>query len=262
MLENLLNDGNAMVVSNTVAALMICGESKGEQLLKLTNQMVQKLLTAMNDCYEWGVVYILDALNTYIPSDSHEAESIMERISSRLAHKNAAVSLSSIKLIMKYMDYLTDPESIRNYSSKIAAPLITLLAIDREPEISFITLRCINLILQKRAIVIPKDIKIFYVNYHDPPYIKLEKLEILAKLANNDNVELILTQLKEYTQEVDVEFVRRSIRVMGRCAIKLEKKAEKCVFELWEALKTKVNYIVQEAIIVIRDVFRKYPNKY
>jgi hypothetical protein len=55
----------------------------------------------------------------------------MERISSRLAHKNAAVSLSSIKLIMKYMDYLTDPESIRNYSSKISAPLITLLAIDR-----------------------------------------------------------------------------------------------------------------------------------
>lgn len=32
---------------------------------------------------------------------------------------------------------------------------------------------------------------------------------------------------------------------MGRCAIKLEKKAEKCVQSLWEALKTKVNYIVQ-----------------
>jgi AP-2 complex subunit beta-1/AP-1 complex subunit beta-1 len=62
-----------MVVSNTIAALTICGESKGESLLKLNNQMVQKLLTAMNDCYEWGVVYILDALSTYIPSDSHEA---------------------------------------------------------------------------------------------------------------------------------------------------------------------------------------------
>ena len=49
---------------------------------------------------------------------------------------------------------------------------------------------------------------------------------------------------------------------MGRCAIKLEKKAEKCVQSLWEALKTKVNYIVQQAIIVIRDIFRKYPHKY
>lgn len=120
-----------MVVSNTVAALMICGESRGEPFLKLNNHMVQKLLTAMNDCHEWGIVYILDALSKYIPSDSQEAESIMERISSRLAHRNAAVALSSIRLIMKYMDYLTDPESIRNYSSKISAPLITLLAIDR-----------------------------------------------------------------------------------------------------------------------------------
>jgi vesicle coat complex subunit len=68
--------------------------------------------------------------------------------------------------------------------------------------------------------------------------------------------------LKEYTQEVDVEFVRRSIRTIGKCAIKLEKMADKCVQALWEALKTKVNYAVQEAIIVIRDIFRKYPNKY
>jgi vesicle coat complex subunit len=50
LLENLLNDGNAMVVSNTVAALMICSESKGENLLKLNSYIVQKLLTAMNDC--------------------------------------------------------------------------------------------------------------------------------------------------------------------------------------------------------------------
>lgn len=219
LLENLLNDGNAMVVSNTVAALSICSESKGEPMLKLNSYVVQKLLTAMNDCNEWGVIYILDALSTYVPADSNEAESIMERISSRLAHTNSAVSLTSIRLIMKYMDYLTNPETTRNYASKISAPLITLLS--REPEIAYLTLKTINLILQKRPFVIPKEIKIFFVKYHDPSYIKLEKLEILAKVANSDNINLILHELKEYTQEVDVEFVRRSIRIIGRCAIKL-----------------------------------------
>jgi vesicle coat complex subunit len=109
LLENLLNDGNAMVVSNTVAALMICGESRGTPMLKLTSYIVQKLLTAMNDCNEWGIIYILDALATYIPENDQEAESIIERISPRLAHTNAAVALSSIRLIMKYMDYLKNP---------------------------------------------------------------------------------------------------------------------------------------------------------
>lgn len=123
-------------------------------------------------------------------------------------------------------------------------------------------LKTINLILQKRPLLLPKELKIFFVNYHDPLYVKLEKLEVLAKIASNENILLILHELKECVQEVDVEFVRRAVRTMGRCAIKLEKSADKCVQCLWETLKTKIPYVVQEAVIVIRDIFRKYPNKY
>ena len=61
---------------------------------------------------------------------------------------------------------------------------------------------------------------------------------------------------------MDIEFVKKSIRSIGRCAIKLEKVAEKCVHVLWECLRGKINYVVQEVIIVIRDIFRKYPKKY
>ena len=46
-------------------------------MIKLTDFMVQKLLTAMNDCNEWGVVYILDTLASYIPKDPGEAENVM-----------------------------------------------------------------------------------------------------------------------------------------------------------------------------------------
>ncbi len=31
---------------------------------------------------------------------------------------------------------------------------------------------------------------------------------------------------------------------------------------LLDLIQTKVNYVVQEAIIVIKDIFRKYPNRY
>lgn len=85
---------------------------------------------------------------------------------------------------------------------------------------------------------------------------------MLSKIANNENILMILHELKECVQEVDVEFVRRAVRTMGRCAIKLEKMADKCIQCLWESLKTKIPYVVQEAVIVIRDIFRKYPNKY
>jgi len=41
----------------------------------------------------------------------------------------------------------------------------------------------------------------------------------------------------------------------------LERAAERCVNVLVELISTKVNYVVQEAIIVIKDIFRKYPNR-
>mgnify|MGYP000188652170 FL=1 len=44
---------------------------------------------------------------------------------------------------------------------------------------------------------------------------------MLSKIANNENILLILHELKEYIHEVDVEFVRKTVNTMGKCAIKL-----------------------------------------
>ncbi len=39
----------------------------------------------------------------------------------------------------------------------------------------------------------------------------------------------VLLELKEYASEVDVDFVRKAVRTIGRCAIKLEVAAERCI---------------------------------
>eukprot|EP01047_Picozoa_sp_COSAG01_P086887 COSAG01_NODE_19744_length_992_cov_0.781635_2_plen_179_part_01 len=59
-----------------------------------------------------------------------------------------------------------------------------------------------------------------------------------------------------------MEFVRKSIRSIGLVAIKIEGAAERCVQILLELIETKINYVVQEGIVVIKDIFRKYPNRY
>lgn len=53
------------------------------------------------------------------------------------------------------------------------------------------------------------------------------------------------------------------VNVIGcLCLVHLQQSAERCVSTLLDLIQTKVNYVVQEAIVVIRDIFRKYPNKY
>ncbi|CAB3222116.1 unnamed protein product [Arctia plantaginis] len=262
-LKDLLSDSNPMVVANAVAALSEINEASvsGQPLVEMNAPTINKLLTALNECTEWGQVFILDALSNYSPRDSREAHSICERITPRLAHANAAVVLSAVKVLMKLMEMVSDDtELVSTLSRKLAPPLVTLLS--AEPEVQYVALRNINLVVQKRPDILKHEMKVFFVKYNDPIYVKLEKLDIMIRLASQANIAQVLGELKEYATEVDVDFVRKAVRAIGRCAIKVEPSAERCVSTLLELIQTKVNYVVQEAIVVIKDIFRKYPNKY
>ncbi|RUO95773.1 Clathrin/coatomer adaptor, adaptin-like protein, partial [Jimgerdemannia flammicorona] len=186
-------------------------------------------------------------------------------------------------VLMIYMRIIRDENFIRGILKKMAPPLgrlylipsfcvrgkpkshssnnsLTLLA--AAPEVQYVALRNINLILQRRADVLQNEMRVFFCKYNDPPYVKLEKLEIMIKLCNERNVDQLLSELKEYASEVDVDFVRKSVRAIGRCAIKIDEASERCVNVLLDLINTGVNYVVQEAIVVIKDIFRKYPRRY
>eukprot|EP00889_Picochlorum_renovo_P007886 jgi/Picre1/34916/NNA_002382.t1 len=84
----------------------------------------------------------------------------------------------------------------------------------------------------------------------------------MVQLAREPTVDQVLLEFKEYATEVDVDFVRRSVRAIGRCAISIESAAERCVNVLIELIESRVSYVVQEAVVVIKDIFRRYPNRY
>ncbi|KAH7280227.1 hypothetical protein KP509_37G056900 [Ceratopteris richardii] len=259
-LKDLISDSNPMVVANAVAALAEIQESSSKVIFEITSHTLFKLLAALNECTEWGQVFILDALSSYKAKDARDAENIVERVTPRLQHANCAVVLSAVKVILQQMEHISSQDVIRTLCKKMAPPLVTLIS--AEPEIQYVALRNINLIVQKRPLILAHEIKVFFCKYNDPIYVKMEKLEIMIKLASDRNIDQVLLEFKEYATEVDVDFVRKAVRAIGRCAIKLERAAEKCIGVLLDLIKIKVNYVVQEAIIVIKDIFRRYPNMY
>jgi len=258
-LRSMISDSNPMVVSNAVAALHELSMSAGKDFLKANKSTFTKILNTLNECTEWGKVFLLDTLAKYNPKSERIAQDICERITPQLQHVNPAVVMSAVKVIIHLFDRL-DSEYKNQLAKKLSPPLVTLL--NTEPEIQYVALRNINLIVQKYEKILNNEIKVFFCKYNDAIYVKKEKLEVMIKLANDKNIDQVLLELKDYASEVDVEFVRKSVRAIGRCAIKLDNAAERCVKTLLELVKTKVSYVVQEAIIVIKDIFRRYPNKY
>ncbi|KAI9090529.1 adaptin N terminal region-domain-containing protein [Phlyctochytrium arcticum] len=261
ILQDLLSDRNPMVIANAVAALVEISEaSVRKEAFFLNASVLTKLLAALNECTEWGQIGILNSLANYRPVDAREAADIAERILPRLQHANASVVLSAIRTLMIYLEFIQNDELSKQITRKLAPPLVTLLS--SEPEIQYVALRNINLILQKRSDVLTQEIRVFFIKYNDPPYVKLEKLEVIIKLCAEKNVDQVVSELREYANEVDVDFVRKAVRAIGRCAVKIESASEKCVNTLLDLLKTKVSHVVQETIVVIKDIFRRYPGKY
>ncbi|KIM23562.1 hypothetical protein M408DRAFT_332287 [Serendipita vermifera MAFF 305830] len=275
-LKELVGDANPMVVANAVTALMDIhlasqallesGSEVPEEVTKvewhITSTILAKLLVALNECSEWGRVAILTQLARYKAVDEKESEHICERVVPQLQHANGSVVLSAVKVIMIHMKHISaargDLEKL--LIRKMAPPLVTLVS--SAPEVQWVALRNINLLLQKRDDLLQNEMRVFFCKYNDPPYVKVEKLEIMIRLAGENNVDTLLSELREYASEVDVDFVRKSIKAIGQCAIKIESSAERCVGVLMDLINTRVSYVVQEAVVVMKDIFRKYPSTY
>ncbi|CAL6299271.1 unnamed protein product [Bathycoccus prasinos] len=208
----------------------------------------------------WGQIFILNALASYHTDNEEQILQILHRITPRLQHANHAVVLSAIQVLLNHSEGLRRSELQAECIQKIIPPLITLL--NSEQEIQYIALRNIRLVIQRYPDILRRNVQVFFCKYLDPVYLKQEKLDVIVSLACEENIVQILNELREYATEIDIEFVRHSIRAIGQCAISFEKTAAQCVDKLLELVNTRVNYIVQEVVIVMKDVFRKYPNEY
>ncbi|KAG9125939.1 hypothetical protein FRC07_005517 [Ceratobasidium sp. 392] len=260
MLRDLLKDTNPTVVANAVAALTEISDRSDDISLKLSIEVANKLISALGESSEWGQIYILDCLLSYVPQTTTDAEILAEKVSIRLQHANSAVVLTTIKILLYLMNYMDNRDTMNHLCKKMGPPLVTLLSAG--PEVQYVALRNILLIIQRRPAVLKNDVKVFFCKYNDPIYVKLAKLEIMYRLAREENAKAVLLELQEYASEVDIDFVRKAVRTMGRLAIKVTTAADQCIESLLSLIETKVTYVVQEAVVVIKDIFRRYPNKY
>ncbi|KAJ7842751.1 adaptin N terminal region-domain-containing protein [Mycena leptocephala] len=268
-LHDMISDSNPMVVANTVAALtdihiaasaMPSESSPDPALFVISTSILNRLLIALPECSEWGRVVILNALARYEAQDEKESDHICERVVPQFQHANGSVVLAAVKVIMIHIRGVKREDLVKQLVRKMAPPLVTLLS--SPPEVQWVALRNINLLLQKRPEILANEMRVFFCKYNDPLYVKIEKLDIMVRLAADNNVDALLSELKEYASEVDVDFVRKAIKAIGQTAVKIDAAAERCVNVLLDLIATRVSYVVQEAVVVMKDIFRKYPSTY
>ena len=257
ILHNCLEDENPIVVANAMSALSEISILSGVNQMKIKSKNLKNILDSLSKANEWAQVQILDALVFYNPKKSSHAEEVIDGVMPRLSHVNQSVVMSAIKVIMKFMDNIDDIEKIKGYCKKLTNSIMSVLI--SYPEIQYILLRSLHAIVLKRPILLEKEFKYFYVQYNDPIYIKLEKVDILYKLCNKKNYELIVKEFTTYAlTETNQELIQKSIKYIGYIGYKFESSYELCVNCISKILDNNNEESIPECLIVSRDLMRKY----
>lgn len=260
-LNSLLEDSNSTVVASALAALQDITERTDQLELSIDRRNAFNLARILGECNEWSQIYILGALMSFVPENEQDAVLIIERVLPRLQHANASVVLGAIRLIIYLCNFVADIDTAVPHLDRRLGPALVIL-LSKPSEIQYLVLRNCILLLQSRPQLLNLDVKVFFCKYNDPIYVKATKLEIIFLLATEQNIGVVLRELRECATEIDVQVVRKAVRAIGKLAIKIERASQACVEALLELVSTRVSYIVQEATVVIKNIFRRYPNRY
>ena len=256
-LHECLRDENPIVVANAMSSLNEISTLSGVNQLKLKSKNLKNVLDSISKASEWGQVQILNALTLYNPKKSVHAEEVIESVLPRLSHVNQSVVMSAIKIILKFMDLIDDINKVKNYCKKLTNSIMSVLM--SYPEIQYVLLRSLHAIVIKRPMLLDKEFKFFYVQYNDPIYIKLEKVDILYKLCDKKNLENIIKEFTSYAlTETNPELIQKSIKYIGYIGYKFESSLDLCVNCISKIIDNKNEDAIPECLIVSRDLMRKY----
>ena len=127
-------------------------------------------------------------------------------------------------------------------------------------EVSFNVLSHIYLLVLRGAnLVFESEFKQFFVKYDEPSYIKNLKLDILAQIASNNNIQEIVNELSEYVTDVNAEIAKKSIKCFGIIIVRLPEMSKNVASHLRTFLGLQINYVTTETVKVLKDILRRYP---
>jgi len=257
ILYNMLRDKDAMVVANALHTLNEVLASEGG--MALNSAIVMHLLNRMRDFNEWQQCVLLDLVAHYTPASQNEMFDIMNLLEERLKHSNSAVVLGTTKIFLHFTREL--PRVHEEVYKRLKAPLLTL-ASGGSNELNYVVLSHVKILVERQPAVFADAFKDFFCRFNDTVPVKKLKLAILTMLATEKNMSELINELAEYVSDSDSDLSRSAVAAIGKIALSLEPAADEAIEHLLSFLDLNHDYITAQTCIVVKDLLRKYPERY
>lgn len=186
---------------------------------------------------QWGQAEVLNFLLRYEPRSEEELFDILNLLDSFLKSSSPGVVMGATKLFLilakKFPHVQTD------VLVQVKGPLLAACSSESR-ELCFAALCHVRQILHSLPGHFSSHYKKFFCSYSEPHYIKLQKVEVLCELVNDENVQQVLEELRGYCTDVSADFAQAAIFAIGGIA---RTYTDQCVQILTELLGLRQEHI-------------------
>lgn len=261
LLFSRLQPSNAAVVCGNMAALIkeVLDYRKYSISTSFLGCDVFDLHKKLESANDWSKIYILELLSELDLREASSIEKLLRIVLPYLHHGNPAVVLSAIKVLAMFAGRCptTNFLSAEIISEEVNAALRLLSK--REPETQYVVLKNIHSLVVVFPRILHDDLRMFFVSFDDPPYVKIEKVRLLLKLVGPSSGERVFLEFRTYAHDVDHFFVEEVVKAIGSLGVMLEFLATRCVGLLRSVLDWHpvLNSAVLQASYILAQ---KYPH--
>ncbi|XP_043732960.1 AP-4 complex subunit beta-1 [Cervus elaphus] len=245
-LYSLLRDQDPIVVVNCLRSLEEILKQEGGVVIN--KPIAHHLLNRMSKLDQWGQAEVLNFLLRYQPRSEEELFDILNLLDSFLKSSSPGVVMGATKLFLilakKFPHVQTD------VLMQVKGPLLAACSSESR-ELCFAALCHVRQILHSLPGHFSGHYKKFFCSYSEPHYIKLQKVEVLCELVNDENVQQVLEELRGYCTDVSADFAQAAIFAIGGIA---RTYTDQCVQILTELLGLRQEHITTAVVQTFRDL--------
>lgn len=165
------------------------------------------------DLDQWGQSEVLTYLLRYKPRSEDELFDILNLLDRYLKSSSSSVVMSATKLFLVLAGDFPHVQS--DVLVRVKGPLLAACTSESR-ELCFTALCHVRQILDSLPGHFSSHYKKFFCSYLEPHYIKCQKMEVLCKLVNDENVQQVLEEFRDYCTDVSTELAQRAIFAIGK----------------------------------------------
>ncbi|XP_054645096.1 AP-4 complex subunit beta-1 isoform X2 [Dunckerocampus dactyliophorus] len=245
-LYSLLRDPDPVVMVNCLRALEEILKQEGG--VTINKPIAHHLLNRLKECDVWGQSEVLKILQRYQPHSDDELFDILSLLDASLVSPHPPIMAATLSLFLSLCSAL--PAVSLAALERVRGPLLAACG-SASREMRFTVLCHIQLLLRSVPGLMGAHYKRFFCGYAEPAFIKQRKMQVLVELVNDENVAMILDELKEYCTDVNTDTAQAAISAIGRIG---RSYSDRCLKILTGLLGLKQEHITSAVVQTMRDL--------